>query len=89
MDLYSLSLLGCATCVETSKNDTTDAAGWAIFLMLCVILPVLGAVVFFIVRMARRSAAALEPEFRDEEVAPAAKPVSAPVATGLPAIASR
>jgi hypothetical protein len=67
MNLYSLSLLGCATCVENSKNDTTDAAGWAIFLMLCVILPLLGTVIFFIVRMARRAAAALEPEFRDVE----------------------
>lgn len=78
-------LIACATCVQTSQNDTTDAVGWAIFFLLGVILLMLGAVVFFIVRVARRSAAALDPEFRDVEPAPA----SASAITVVPAIASR
>ncbi len=65
MNLYSLPLIACATCVETSKNDTSNAAGWSIFFMLGVILLTLGSAVFFIVRIARRSGAALDPEFCD------------------------
>ena len=43
-----------------------DAAGWSIFFMLVVILMVLSGVVFVLVRMARREAAHLDPEFRDD-----------------------
>ena len=63
----SFSLIACATCQLNNQGDTTNAAGWSIFFLLGAILLVLGTVVFFIVRMARRSAAALEPEFRDVE----------------------
>lgn len=83
MNLYSLPLIACATCVETSKNDTSNAAGWSIFFMLGVILLTLGSAVFFIVRIARRSAAALEPEFCDprdaEPVTAAPSPASASI----------
>jgi len=34
-----------------------DAAGWAIFFMLCVIIPMMAAVGFFIFRIARRQKA--------------------------------
>lgn len=82
-------LIACATCVQTSQNDTTDAVGWSIFFLLGVILLMLGTVVFFIVRLARRSAAALDPEFQ-EESGPVVRSASAePLATGIPAVASR
>jgi ABC-type sulfate transport system permease component len=73
MTFSSLSLIACATCVQNSQNDVTDAAGWSIFFLLGVILAMLGMVVFFVIRMARRSAAALDPEFQDE-AAPAPAP---------------
>jgi len=60
------SLIACATCSLNNSNDTTSAASWSIFFLLGVILPVLGTVVFFLVRMARRSEEALDPEFRDD-----------------------
>jgi len=61
----SFSLIACATCQLNNQNDTTNAAGWSIFFMLGMILPMLGTVVFFLVRMARRSAQALDPELCD------------------------
>ncbi|WP_035612423.1 hypothetical protein [Haloferula sp. BvORR071] len=61
----SFSLIACATCQLNNQNDTTNAAGWSIFFMLGVILPMLGTVVFFLVRMARRSAQTLDPELCD------------------------
>ncbi|WP_367871583.1 hypothetical protein [Luteolibacter sp. Populi] len=60
------SLLACATCVNTSQADSSNAAGWSIFFLLGAILLVLGPVVFFLVRMARRSEQTLDPEFRDD-----------------------
>jgi hypothetical protein len=63
------SLLACATCAANFEDDTTNAAGWSIFFLLGVILPVLAGVVFFMIRLARRSEQALDPEFRDESPA--------------------
>lgn len=66
------TLLACSTCAVNFQDDTTNAAGWSIFFMLGMILPVLLGVVFFMVRLVRRSNVELEPEFRDE--LPAATP---------------
>ena len=60
------TLLACATCASNFQDETTNAAGWSIFFLLGVILPVLAGVVFFMIRLARRSEQALDPEFRDE-----------------------
>ncbi len=60
------SLLACATCAANFKDDTTNAAGWSIFFMLGIILPMLAGVVFFMVRLARRSEQSLDDEFRDD-----------------------
>ncbi len=46
-----------------------DAAGWSIFFLLIVILSMLGAVGFFMVRLARRESANLDPELQDDYVA--------------------
>ena len=60
------SILACATCASNFQDDTTNAAGWSIFVMLVIILPMLTGVVFFMVRLARRSGECLDPELRDE-----------------------
>lgn len=56
----------CVTCQVNSAAGGGDAAGWSIFFMLVVILAVLSGVVFAFVRMARREAANLDPELRDD-----------------------
>ena len=62
------SFLACLTCAK-SFADHTNAIGWSIFALLALILPLLGGVVFFMVRLARRGDAALDPELRDEPLA--------------------
>ena len=59
------TLLACATCAADYKDDGTNPAGYSILFMLGVILPMLGGVVFFMIRLIRRSEASLDPEFRD------------------------
>ena len=59
-------LTACATCATNYRGEGNDAAGWSILFLLCVIVAVLGGVGFFMVRIARREAAALDPELRDE-----------------------
>ncbi|MGB6220957.1 hypothetical protein [Haloferula sp.] len=59
------SLLACATCANNFRGDG-NAAGWSIFFMLMVIVPMLAGVVFCMVRLARREGASLDPELRDE-----------------------
>lgn len=61
-----MKFLACATCQVNMAAGGGDAAGWSIFFMLVVILAVLGGVVFALVRLARREAADLDPELRDE-----------------------
>jgi hypothetical protein len=60
------TLLACATCASNFADETTNAAGWSIFFLLGMILPVLAGVVFFMIRLVRRSEQALDPEFRDD-----------------------
>lgn len=60
------TLLACATCASNFQDETTNAAGWSIFFLLGMILPVLAGVVFFMIRLARRSEQALDPELRDD-----------------------
>lgn len=58
------SLLACATCANNFRDDG-NAAGWSILFMLGVILPILGGVVFCMVRLVRRSNT-LDPELCDD-----------------------
>lgn len=60
------SILSCATCANNFRDDATNAAGWSIFFLLGVIVPLLAVVVFFMIRLARRSEQSLDPEFRDD-----------------------
>jgi Na+/melibiose symporter-like transporter len=65
------SLLACATCANSFKHGGQDAAGWAIALMLLVIVPLVTMVVWFMVKIAKRERAGLDPQFCDDYVAPA------------------
>jgi len=58
-------LLACTTCAQAFEHGGKDAAGWAIMFMLIMILPVISAVVFFFIRLARREKAAFDPQYSD------------------------
>ena len=60
------SFLACSTCAVNFQDDGPNAAGWSILFMLGVIRPMLGGVVFFMIRLIRRSDAGLDPELRDD-----------------------
>lgn len=59
------SLIACATCANNFRGDG-NAAGWSILFMLGVIVPMLGGVVFCMVRLARRGDSSLDPELHDD-----------------------
>jgi hypothetical protein len=59
------SLIACATCANNFRGDG-NAAGWSILFMLGVIVPMLGGVVFCMVRLIRRSDSTLDPDLRDD-----------------------
>ena len=61
-----IPVLACTTCANSFAEGGGDAAGYAILFLLCVIVPVMGAIGFFMTRIARREQAALDPEFRDD-----------------------
>ena len=64
-----LQTLACSTC-RVSYESTGDSIGYSIFFLLIVILAVLAAIGFFMVRLARRENANLDPELRDDYVSP-------------------
>ncbi|QTN30818.1 hypothetical protein HZ994_00225 [Akkermansiaceae bacterium] len=59
--------LACTTC-RTSFAATGDSIGYSIFVLLVMILALLGMIGFFMVRLARRENANLDPELRDDYV---------------------
>lgn len=61
-------LVACSTCRATMIDGGGDAAGWSIFFLLAVILAMLGGVGFFMVCMARREKANLDPTLSDDYV---------------------
>ena len=64
------TIIGCATCAGAFEHGGQDAAGWAIALMLILIVPMASTVLFFMIRMARREKATLDPQFIDDYVPP-------------------
>lgn len=62
----AVNLLACSTCRVTMLEGGGDAAGWSIFALLMIILPVLAGVVFFMFRIARREREFLDPDLMDE-----------------------
>jgi hypothetical protein len=59
--------LACTTC-RVSFEASGDSIGYSIFSLLVVILTILAAVGFFMIRLARRESANLDPELRDDYV---------------------
>ena len=67
---FLYSILACATCANSFKHGGQDAAGWAIALMLLVIVPLVTMVVWLMVKIAKREHAGLDPQFCDDYIAP-------------------
>jgi|TARA_B110000881_G_scaffold221325_1_gene250172 heme/copper-type cytochrome/quinol oxidase subunit 2 len=67
---FPLSVLACATCANSFKHGGQNAAGWAIALMLMVIVPLAVMVLYFMIRIARREKAGLDSRYCDDYVAP-------------------
>ena len=68
--ITSSSILACATCANSFKHGGQDAAGWAIALMLLVIVPLITMVVWFMVKIAKRERVGLDSQYCDYYVAP-------------------
>lgn len=64
------SILACSTCANAFKHAGGDAAGWAIAIMLIMIVPLALGSFWFIFRMARRESANLDSRYCDDYVAP-------------------
>lgn len=66
MTILSLPL-ACTVCAQAFKHGdgSANAAGWAIFFMLCVIFPMIIGITFFIIRQVRRESSNLDPQYQD------------------------
>ncbi len=69
MDVLSTTL-ACSTCANNFKHGGADAAGWSIAVMVMLIVPLATAVLFLMIRMAKREKAGLDPRYCDDYVAP-------------------
>jgi len=69
------SILACSTCANAFKHAGKDAAGWAIAVMLMVIVPLAIFVLVSMIRIAKRERAGLDLKYCDDYVAPTS-PVS-------------
>ena len=67
---FMTPFLACSTCRVSMVEGGGDAAGWSIFFLLAVIVAVLCGVGFFMVCMARRERANLDPELCDDYCRP-------------------
>lgn len=63
-------IFACSTCRVTMIEAGGDAAGWSIFFLLAVVLAMLGGIVFFMFRIARREKEHFDPALSDDYVAP-------------------
>ncbi len=60
------NILACSVCMGTGKEHLDSvAAGYAMLVMLVIIIPMLVSIIFFIARMARRENANLDPALSD------------------------
>ncbi|HEX7261984.1 MAG TPA: hypothetical protein VF258_09230 [Luteolibacter sp.] len=67
MNLFT-HILACSTCRATMVEGGGDAAGWSIFFLLGVVLSMLGGIGYFMVFLARREKANLDPSLSDDYV---------------------
>lgn len=60
------NIIACSVCMGTGKDHLDSvAAGYAMLVMLCIIIPMLASIIFFIARMAKRETIHLDPSYRD------------------------
>ncbi len=60
------NIIACSVCMGTGKDHLDSvAAGYAMLVMLCIIIPMLVSIIFFIARMAKRETANLDPSYSD------------------------
>lgn len=57
--------LACQACRGAFMHGGKDAAGWAIMFMLCIIIPMLVAVSYFIYRIAKRQKIHADTQYND------------------------
>jgi hypothetical protein len=74
--MITSSVLACATCANAFKHAGQDAAGWAIAMMLMVIVPLAVAVLWFMLRIAKRERDGLDSQYCDDYIEPTASPNS-------------
>lgn len=64
--ISTLNTIACAVCMGNGAGHKDSvAAGYAMLVMLLIILPLLCTIIFFIVRMAKRERANLDPALCD------------------------
>ncbi len=64
--LTTLNNLACSVCMGTGKDHLDSvAAGYAMLVMLLIIIPMLSVIIFFIARMAKRERENLDPALCD------------------------
>ncbi|MGJ8677567.1 MAG: hypothetical protein ACSHX0_08620 [Akkermansiaceae bacterium] len=60
------NILSCSVCMGTGKDHLDSvAAGYAMLVMLALIIPMLCAIIFFITRMAKRERDNFDPSLSD------------------------
>ncbi len=64
-----MNLLACAVCFQPG-HIWSDATGWAILVMLLVLLPIFGGVIAFFITIARRARAVAAAELESLGQAP-------------------
>ncbi len=60
--------LACSTCRTTMVEGGGDAAGWSIFFLLGVVLSMLAGIGYFMVFLARREKAHIDPSLSDDYI---------------------
>lgn len=68
--MITSSILACSTCANAFKHGGEDAAGWAIALMLLVIVPLVTMVVWFMIKIAKREREGLDARYSGDYIAP-------------------
>lgn len=66
--MHLLTLIACSTCRNTMIEGGGNEASWSIFALLIVILSMMSACAFFMIKIARREKQFLDPEFMDDYV---------------------
>lgn len=65
MLLFDTLTLACPTCAKAFQESHGNAAGWAIFTLLCIILPIISFIVVCFIKIAMRQKKHATNEFDD------------------------